>query len=136
MAIELENALAGAALSERERRVLARLTTMLDEELGSDLLAVWLFGSRARGDAVIDDSDVDLKSDIDLMVIAEGGRPRYNVKAIDLVHAAAEAEGDSPAWYSILVGDPEWLDGRRQIRSFFIQAVDRDKLVLYGSAIE
>jgi len=30
------------------------------------------------------------------------------------------------------VHTPEWLDGRRAIRSFFIAEVDRDKVVLHG----
>ena len=30
------------------------------------------------------------------------------------------------------VYDPSWLEGRRQIESFFIREVDRDKVVLLG----
>jgi hypothetical protein len=56
----------------------------------------------------------------------------------DLMHhkAAALAEGECPFTYSVHVYDPEWLRGRRKIESFFIQEVDRDKIVLAGSALE
>jgi predicted nucleotidyltransferase len=128
--------LAAAALSRRERQVVERLTGLLQDELADDLRAIWLYGSRARGDATIDETDPDLKSDIDLMVIAEGGRHRYNAKVIDLTHTIAVDAGESPVWYSVSVFDPEWLRGRREIESFFIQNVDRDKLVLAGSALE
>ena len=35
---------------------------------------------------------------------------------------------------SIKVYDPNWLEGRRRIDSFFIREVDRDKIVLYGGS--
>jgi hypothetical protein len=70
------------------------------------------------------------------MVIAEGGRQRYNVKVSELAYKTALAAGESPVWYSVAVFDPEWLRGRREIESFFIQNVDRDKLVLAGSGLE
>jgi predicted nucleotidyltransferase len=128
--------LAAAALSDRERQVVERLTGLLRDELAGDLRAVWLYGSLARGDATIDETDPDLKSDIDLMVIAEGGRQRYDVKVNELAHRTVVAAGESPVWYSVAVFDPEWLRDRREIESFFIQNVDRDKLVLAGSALE
>lgn len=125
-----------AALSYRERRVVERLTGLLQDELADDLRAIWLYGSRARGEATIDETDPDLKSDIDLMVIAEGGRQRYNGKVTELAYRIAVDAGESPVWYSVSVFDPEWLRGRREIESFFIQNVDRDKLVLAGSTLE
>ena len=97
MAIQLDDRLLDAALTERERRVLARFVTRLRQDLGADLRAVWLYGSRARGDAVLDDSDPDLKSDIDLLVIAEGGHDRYGRMALELAFEIAEEEGDSPS---------------------------------------
>jgi predicted nucleotidyltransferase len=130
MATQLVETLAGASLSGPERRVLARLVDLLERRLGGDLRAVWLYGSRARGETPGPDSDVDL------IAIADGGSPRYGVKAIELAEAAADAEGESPAWYSIQVHDPAWLRGRREIRSFFLAEVDRDKIVLYGSGLE
>jgi predicted nucleotidyltransferase len=128
--------LAQAALSAPEREVVKRLVGRLEDELADDLCAIWLYGSRARGEASITEDDPDLKSDIDLMVIAEGGRQRYDAKVHDLAHKTAVDGGESPVWYSVFVFDPEWLRGRREIKSFFIQNVDRDKLVLAGSALE
>lgn len=113
-----------------------RLTDRLQDELAEDLRAIWLYGSRARGDATIDETDPDLKSDVDLMVIAEGGRQRYDAKVMELAHRIAVEAGDSPVWYSVSVFDPEWLRGHRDINSFFIQNVDRDKLALAGSDLE
>ena len=121
--------LAAAQLSESERQTVARFTARLGEVLGNDLRALWLFGSRARGEA-------HSESDIDLLVIAEGGRARHGRIAGDLGEQVALAEGESPFAYSVHVHDPEWLRGRREIESFFIQEVDRDKIVLAGSALD
>jgi predicted nucleotidyltransferase len=129
------DALAAAALSTSERRVVERLVGSLQDELAEDLLAIWLYGSRARGDASVEETDPDLRSDIDLMVIVEGDRRRYDEKVQDLVYEAAVEAGESPVWYSVVVFDPEWLQGRRAIESFFIQNVDRDKLVLVGESL-
>jgi len=130
MVTQLSDVLASASLSPAERRVVERLTELLRDELGSDLRAIWLYGSRARG------KTPHTESDIDLMVIAEGGDRRYGMKSIELVNDVANAEGVSPVWYSVFIGDPEWLRDRREVRSFFIAEVDRDKIVLYGSGLE
>lgn len=128
--------LAAAALSGGERQVVERLVGLLQDELADDLRAIWLYGSRARGEATTDTTDPDLKSDIDLMVIADGGKLRYDAKVRELAYRTAVDAGESPVWYSVFVFDPDWLRGRREIESFFIQNVDRDKLVLAGSALE
>jgi hypothetical protein len=73
---------------------------------------------------------------VDLLVIAEGGHERHSRKAMDLGADAAYAEGESPFSYSVHVHDPAGLRGRREIKSFFIAEVDRDKLVLAGSGLE
>lgn len=135
---QLDNALEAAMLTARERRVLGRLLTQLREELGEDLRAVWLYGSRARGEADLTETDPDRRSDIDLMLVVDRscGWSTYGGQAVAHIEAAADAEGDSPLYYSVLVYDAERLRARREIKSFFIQEVDRDKLVLAGSALE
>jgi predicted nucleotidyltransferase len=120
--------LAAAQLTKSERRVVERLASRLDELLGDDLRALWLYGSRARRTA-------RPESDVDLLVIANGGRDRYGRTVGDLSEEIALAEGESPFNYSVHVHDPEWLQGRRAIESFFIQEVDRDKIILAGSAL-
>lgn len=130
MVTKSHDALGRATLTAAELRVLRRLLERLQTELADDLHAVWLYGSRARG------QEVHAESDVDLMVIADGGQARYGTRAIELVNEVAAAEGASPAWYSLFVCDPAWLDARRQIRSFFIAEVDRDKIVLCGSALQ
>lgn len=135
---ELSDPIATASLTSPERRVLRRFTGRLREVLGEDLRAVWLYGSRARGDAVLDESDPDRRSDVDLIVIVDSGHgwSPHSGEAVRLMAEAAEAEGESPVWYSVLVYDTDLLRERREIRSFYIQEVDRDKLVLYGSALK
>jgi predicted nucleotidyltransferase len=130
MVAQLADVLSPASLTRAEQRVVERLVELLNDELGSDLHAIWLFGSRARGEIPHPESDIDL------MVLADGSPWQIGLKATELAHEIAPAEGVSPVWYSFSVRTPEWLRGRREIRSFFIAEVDRDKLVLYGSGLE
>ncbi|MGE5282511.1 MAG: hypothetical protein ACM3N0_09380 [Chloroflexota bacterium] len=138
MAVELSAALARAALNETERRAVTRIVALLESELGEDLLAVWLYGSRARGEADPDETHYDRRSDIDMMAIVDPRRDvdsfkwDFTPKMID----AVAAEGDSPPYYSMHMYDADWLRNRRQIRSFFFQEVDRDKIVLAGGDLE
>ncbi len=138
MVESLGEALERAALSEVERRVLVRLVEALREELGDQLLAVWLYGSRARGEADPSETHYDRRSDIDLMAIVDPRRDAsafswdFTPKLVELV----EAEGDASPYYSLRFYDADRLRNRRQIRSFFFQEVDRDKLVLAGGALE
>lgn len=138
MSAQLSEALAGAALNDTERRVIDRIVEILRVELGEDLLAVWLYGSRARGEADPTETDPDRRSDVDLLVIVDPARDagEFSWRLTPLVIEAVEAEGDSPVWYSVLVWDADRLRDRRAIRSFFAGEVDRDKIVLAGSALE
>jgi len=126
------------ALSERERRVVARLLGDLRSELGNDLLAVWLYGSRARREADPAETDPDLRSDVDLLAIVNPARDARQAAwdAMALIEAAADAEADSPVYYSLRVFDTEYLRDRRRIHSFFLQEVDRDKVVLHGGSLD
>ena len=55
-------------------------------------------------------------------------------RAYKRIDEAAEGEGLSYFLFSPHVYTPERIARRREIRSFFIQEVDRDKIVLYGDA--
>jgi predicted nucleotidyltransferase len=127
-----------AYLTDRERRVVARLLGWLRAQLGDDLLAVWLFGSRARGEADLGETDPDRRSDVDLMVVVGPGVDASRLKwdLAPRLEKIADEEGESPVWFSILIYDSERLRERRRIRSFFLQEVDRDKLVLVGDGVE
>lgn len=138
MAAQLDRALGEAALTDVERRVVERLLSRLRRELGGDLRAVWLYGSRARGEADPNEADPDRRSDIDLLAIVDPSRDTRETAwwALPMVEEEADAVGDSPVYYSLRIFDTDWLRERREIRSFFIQEVDRDKLVIHGGALE
>jgi uncharacterized protein (UPF0332 family)/predicted nucleotidyltransferase len=120
------SALAEATLTQQERDVIDRLVELLRAEL--DLRAVWLYGSRARGEQPGPDSDVDL------LVITGGGRDRDGDRVRKLVNQVVAPGGANFVPISTQVFDPEWVTERREIEAFFIQEVDRDKIVLFGSA--
>lgn len=134
----LEKTLGEAAIAPTELQVVERLLARLRRELGEDLLAVWLYGSRARGEADPGESDPDRRSDVDLLAIVDPSRDAREATrwALPMVEEEADAVGDSPVYYSLRVFDTEWLRDRRRIRSFFVQEVDRDKLVLHGGALD
>lgn len=115
-----------AALDDAEYRTLKRFVALLRSRLGEDLVAVWLYGSRARGQRPHEESDVDL------MVLTREGWDDGRL-VIDLIFEAAEAEGTNPAWFSTQTVPPEWIAERRQIESFYVREIDRDKIVLAGS---
>jgi predicted nucleotidyltransferase len=113
-----------ATLTSEQREVVDRLVPRLRGDLGAQ--SVWLYGSRARGERPAPDSDVDL------LVIAPGERWGNLLRADELLFEVAGEVGTSPIPFSIQVWDRAWLDRRREIESFFIQEVDRDKIVLAG----
>lgn len=118
--------LAEASLSELDTRVLERFVPALREQLGEALDSVWLYGSRARGDNPHEESDVDL------LVLVRGSADDLSTQINELKwKVALDADGVPPR-YSVYVRDRAWLEDRRRIRSFFMQEVDRDKIVLFG----
>ncbi len=138
MAAQLDAVLSAAALNVTECRVVERIVDRLRSELGPGLQAVWLYGSRVRGEADPNETDPDLRSDVDLLAIVDDSLDAQKLRwwAQPMVEAEADAEGDSPVYFSLRVFDVKWLRGRRRIHAFFIQEVDRDKLVLAGGGLE
>jgi len=119
-------ALTGATLNSEERASIEIFVASLRERLGEELRAVWLYGSRARGE------EPGEYSDVDLLVITDGGRDRDSSEVNRLAWEAATAGGMSPPLLAPHVMSPGRLANRREIKSFFIQEVDRDKIVLHG----
>ena len=58
-------------VTPEERRALLRGVDRLRDEFGDRLIAVWLYGSRARGEAPREWSDVDLRIDAELHSAAQ-----------------------------------------------------------------
>jgi predicted nucleotidyltransferase len=123
------SSLADAALTADERTLLDRFSLELQARLGDALHAVWLFGSRARGDEPTRED-----SDIDVLVLAEDATWEGKLAVHAALDAAArQLELDGLAWsFSVHVHTPAWLAERRAIRSFFVAEVDRDKVVIAG----
>lgn len=107
--------------------MVARLIELMHERFDGRLRSVWLYGSRARGEPP------GPESDIDLLAIAGPGDEDDVLTAIELVGRAVEELQLNRPIVSIKVHDPQWLEGRREIDSFFIREVERDKVVLYES---
>lgn len=115
----------GTALTEAERAAVERFVERVHGSLGDDLEAIWLYGSKARGDATE-------TSDIDLLVLARGGRERHREAVAGIARALEKLDGEERAVLSTAVQDRDWLAERREIEDFFIRDVDREKIVLFG----
>jgi predicted nucleotidyltransferase len=121
--------LADASLAPDEQALLERFVVELEQQLKDEMHAVWLFGSRARGEKPSQNSDVDvLVLDDDA---SWDGRMRVRSMLDD---AARELGLDALTWsFSVHVQTLEWLAQHREIDSFFIAEVDHDKIALCGS---
>ena len=64
----MSNEFASATLTANEQTALGEYVCRLEQTLGSTLVGLWLFGSKARGDA-------DADSDIDLLVVLTSSEP-------------------------------------------------------------
>ena len=121
------SSLAATSLSSDERALLERFAGLLQARLGQGLHAVWLFGSRARGETPAHED-----SDVDVLVLVDDD----SWEGKRLVHRAFDDAAQELGLvrvgigFSVHIHNPEWLRGRRAIRSFFIAEVDRDKVVV------
>ena len=121
--------LSQASLSVEERALLERFASELRSRHDGEPQAVWLFGSRARGEEVREDSDVDV------LVLTEDASWDGKVRIHAALQTAARALGlEALTWsFSIHVNTPDWLAQRRKVHSFFIAEIDRDKIPLSGT---
>jgi predicted nucleotidyltransferase len=118
--------LAETSLAADERALIERFVRELRLRLRGELHAVWLFGSRARGESRSQESDVDV------LVLVEDASwdGRMRVRRM-LDYAAHDLGVEALTWsFSVHVHTPGWLAQRREIKSFFIAELDRDKVVL------
>lgn len=122
--------LADAALSEDERRLVDRIVAELRERLGQGLRALWLYGSRARGEQRGPDSDIDLLAIVEDAVRVDAG------ELWELPERLREELGIDWVPVSLLVHPIGWLAERRAIDAFYIREVDRDKIVLAGDGLD
>jgi predicted nucleotidyltransferase len=121
--------LADASLAPDEQALLERFVVELEQQLKDEMHAVWLFGSRARGEKPSQNSDVDVL----VLVDDASWDGRMRVRSM-LDDAARELGLDALTWsFSVHVQTLEWLAQRREIESFFIAEVDHDKIALRGS---
>jgi predicted nucleotidyltransferase len=115
-------------LSADERALLTRFAAELSRENEVKSSAIWLFGSRARGE------QPEEYSDVDVLVLVEDASWAGKTRVHDALQAAAHALGLQALTlsFSIHINTPAWLEQRRGVDSFFIAEVDRDKIVLSG----
>jgi predicted nucleotidyltransferase len=116
--------LADATLDERERELLGRFVVALEEAYGDDLDAVWLYGSRARGECPHDESDID--------VLVVTRKDRNDEALIPTLWRVLDEMGNPRVLVDPRQRSRAWVENRRAIDSFFLRDVDRDKVVLYG----
>ncbi len=107
--------------------MLEQLVARVSEKAGSSVKAIWLYGSRARGEG-------GAESDLDVMVVVDSDMRAWQEELLKL---ATEVDRQYGRFLSlrVLTYDLAWLQNRREIEAFFIQEVDRDKVVLYGSEL-
>ncbi len=118
--------LAQTSLATDEQALIERFVQELRLRLNGELHAVWLFGSRARGEPRSQESDVDVL----VLVDDASWDGRMGVRRM-LDDAARELDVEALTWsFSVHVHTPDWLAQRREIRSFFIAELDRDKVIL------
>lgn len=114
------------SLTAAERGAVERFIDLVSDTAGDDLEAIWLYGSKARNEASSPESDVDL------LVLARGGREKHRAGVLEAAREAESLDGDgNRVTLSPAVEERVSLARRRKAEDFFIRDVDRDKIVLF-----
>lgn len=123
--------LTATSLSADESALLERFATVLGQQLADRLHGVWLFGSRARGEPPEHED-----SDVDLLVLVDDSSWEGKQRVYKALDEASRQLGLERLrfTFAVHIHTPDWLAGRRAIRSFFIAEVDRDKVVITGTS--
>jgi predicted nucleotidyltransferase len=121
-------ALESTSLRADEQALVERFGSELHERLSDHFHGIWLFGSRARGEQPSEESDVDV-----LVLVDDAswdGRMDVRKMLDDVAH---ELSMEALPWsFSVHVHTPRWLAERREIKSFFIAELDRDKVLVHA----
>jgi predicted nucleotidyltransferase len=122
--------LGDTSLRPDEQALVEMFAEQLHRRLGDHVHGMWLFGSRARGEQPSEESDVDVL----VLVDDASWDGRMGVRKI-LDDAAHKLDLDALPWsFSVHVHTPTWLTERREIKSFFVAELDRDKVLIHGQA--
>lgn len=116
--------LAETSLNHEQRALLERFAAELRSEKQNPPRAIWLFGSRARGEQPAGNSDVDV-----LVVVDEDSWQAKSHIHDTLLAVARAMRLEALTWsFAVHVHTPSWLTQRREVHSFFIDEVDRNKV--------
>jgi predicted nucleotidyltransferase len=99
--------LAAASLDAAERRAVQRFQGLLRKRFAEELDAVWLYGSRVRGEPPQD------VSELQLLVLLRNSSRSDRVTALELLRQAALAERAIESYFSIRISDRASPERRR-----------------------
>lgn len=112
------------SLTADERTLLEHFARKLRLSGENAPVAVWLFGSRARGKRLHEDSDVDL-----LVIVPDDSWEAKSRIHDTLQEVARCLVLEPPALsFSVHVHTPAWLAQRRELESFFVAEIDCDRV--------
>jgi len=112
--------MASSTLTPRESEALREFSERIRVELGSRLLDLRLFGSKARGDSTPD-------SDLDVLVVVDGDRGRAEDLAVDIafdINVARDLYISPRVVTAGSLTDPVWRT------TLFVQTVTREGVPL------
>ena len=107
-------------LSKTESEVIRSFVADLREKLGGEIVSVWLFGSKARGDSQQD-------SDIDIFILVKEKTPHIRDRVAGI---AADYDIEHGLPLSTVVYDLFEYQKNKELGSFFFESVEREGIIL------